>query len=97
MYYVVMTDKFMSGWGEAQGKINKLVLPCDTYEEALVVQQNAEDRSEMKHVNICTHKPSYNSKTHKVSWHARGDYRTWYRTDRPFKKQKVGGGGVRAT
>ena len=25
MYYVTMTDKFMSGWGKARGKINKLV------------------------------------------------------------------------
>jgi hypothetical protein len=23
MYYVTMTDKFMSGWGKADGKINK--------------------------------------------------------------------------
>ena len=97
MYYVVMTDKFMSGWGEAQGKINKLVLPCDTYEEALVVQQNAKDRPEMKYINIASKKPYYSPNRYMVSWHARGDYRTWYRTDRPFKKQKVGGGGVRAT
>ena len=24
--YVTMTDKFMSGWGEAEGKINKYVI-----------------------------------------------------------------------
>ena len=28
-YYVTMTDKFMSGWGEAAGKVNKLVIECE--------------------------------------------------------------------
>jgi hypothetical protein len=48
MYYVTMTDKFMSGWGEAQGKNNKLVISCDTYEEAQIVEENARRRKEMK-------------------------------------------------
>ena len=47
MFYVTMTDKFMSGWGMAQGKINKLVLECETYEDAETVYNNACNRSEM--------------------------------------------------
>ena len=34
MYYVTMTDKFMSGWGRAEGKINKFVVECETREKA---------------------------------------------------------------
>jgi len=34
MLYVTMTDKFMSGWGMAEGKTNKLVLECKNLHEA---------------------------------------------------------------
>lgn len=37
MYYVSMTDKFMSGWGMAEGKLNKLVISCNTAEEANMI------------------------------------------------------------
>ena len=48
MYYVTMTDKFMSGWGKADKKINKLVISCNTFDEALIVSGNAGRRNEMK-------------------------------------------------
>jgi hypothetical protein len=60
-YYVAMTDNFMSGWGKAQGKTNKLVIECDTYEQAALIEKNARTRSEMKYINICTKKPYYRS------------------------------------
>lgn len=77
-YYVTMTDKFLSGWGMAQAKINKLVLTCDTWEEAEIVEQNALKRSDMKNVNICVNKPCYNQDRYFVSWHDKTDYPTWY-------------------
>jgi hypothetical protein len=80
-YYVTMTDKFMSGWGSAQGKINKLVLTCDSYTEANIVKQNAENRSDMKYINICTKKPCYNQDHYLVSWHDKNDYSTWYKSN----------------
>lgn len=58
-YYVTMTDTFLSGWGRAEGKTNKLVIGCDSYEEAEKIKRNAELRSEMKYVNITTTKPHY--------------------------------------
>lgn len=64
MYYVTMTDRVMSGWGEAKGKINKLIISCYTYDEALIVAQNAKNRSEMKYINIRNAKPYYSSKSH---------------------------------
>ena len=34
MVYVTMTDKFMSGWGMAKGKTNKLVIECENSMQA---------------------------------------------------------------
>ena len=47
-----MTDKFMSGWGEADNKINKLVFTCKDIQEARIVKDNAEHRTDQKHINI---------------------------------------------
>lgn len=58
-YWVTMTDKFLSGWGRAEGKTNKLIIECDTYEQAETILRNAKMRSEMKYVNLCTSKPKY--------------------------------------
>ena len=79
-YYVTMTDKFMSGWGHANDKINKLVISCDSHDEAITVANNAERRDEMKYVNIASKKPYYNPNRYHVSWHGRaeGDYETWF-------------------
>lgn len=33
-YYVSMTDKFLSGWGSSRGKTSKLVIVCDTRQQA---------------------------------------------------------------
>ena len=54
-----MTDKFMSGWGKAEGKTNKYIIECDTYEQAERAERNARKRSEMKYVNLCVHNPRY--------------------------------------
>jgi hypothetical protein len=58
-YYVTMTDKFMSGWGMAEGKTNKFIVVCETYMDAEIVQRNAEKRNEMKYINITDKKPRY--------------------------------------
>jgi hypothetical protein len=54
-----MTDKFMSGWGAAKGKTNKLVIVCETREQAMRIERNAHDRSEMKNVSVRTTEPRY--------------------------------------
>lgn len=77
-YYVVMTDKGMSGWGRAEGKINKLVIECDTYEEAEIVEANARARTEMKYINILARKPYYPSSRYFVSRKSKTDYSTWF-------------------
>lgn len=67
-FYVTMTDKFLSGWGRAEGKINKFVVSCDTYEQAETIERNAHKRKEMKYINITTKKPSYPSNRYITSW-----------------------------
>ena len=79
MYYVTMTDKFMSGWGPARNKVNKLVISCSTYARAEIAERKANARSEMKYVNLCSKKPYYNSSRYHVSFHGdeQGDYQIW--------------------
>jgi hypothetical protein len=80
-YYVTMTDKFMSGWGPSIGKTAKLVIECETWEEAITVRANAMDRK-MKRINICYHRPRYNAKRYQVITHDKSDYSAWFKAPR---------------
>lgn len=60
-FYVTMTDKFMSGWGYATGKTNKLIIECETLAQAEQIESAARRRPEMRFVNIRTTKPRYGS------------------------------------
>jgi hypothetical protein len=89
-YYVTMTDNFLSGWGKAKDKTDKLVIICDTIMEATIVEKNAHDRGEMKHINIRTTTPHYNKEHYQTDFHTKEDYSTWFRTDRPFYHPREG-------
>ena len=78
IYYVTMTDKFMSGWGEAKDKINKLVFVCHGYEEAKIVEDNAHCRTEMKHINISANKPHYNKDGYYTQFKYNLHHNSWY-------------------
>lgn len=77
--YVTMTDKFMSGWGKADGKINKLVFECDGWAEAEIVKDNAEHRSEMKYINMTATKPYYAPGRYLTSWKDKEEAENWYK------------------
>lgn len=77
--YVTMTDKFMSGWGMAEGKINKLVFECEDRMEAQKVFDYANTRSEMKHINIRYSKPYYNSNKYYAQTKTKEEYPNWYK------------------
>lgn len=79
MYYVTMTDKFMSGWGMAEGKINKLIFECDTLEEAEAVAENAENRGDQKYINITQNKPYYNPNKYYAQIKTKEDSSIWYK------------------
>ena len=53
MFYVNMTDKFMSGWGLAPHK-SYLSVACDTLEQAQAVEKAARLRPEMRYVTIAS-------------------------------------------
>lgn len=57
--YVTMTDTFMSGWGPAEGKVNKFIVECENYDQANIILRNAKKREEMRHVYINTRKPKF--------------------------------------
>ncbi|QVW28899.1 hypothetical protein [Bacillus phage SWEP1] len=78
-FYVTMTDTFMSGWGEAEGKTNKLVLVCDSYEQAEIVEENAKNRGDMKYVSIASTKPHYNPSKYHVQFKTIDDMASWYK------------------
>ncbi|HAE43009.1 MAG TPA: hypothetical protein DCG34_08860 [Clostridiales bacterium] len=73
-----MTDKVLSGWGLAKDKINKLIFECETFEEAKIVAENAENRSDMKNINIASKKPYYSKTRHYVQIKTKEDYPSWY-------------------
>jgi hypothetical protein len=78
-YWVTMTDKFLSGWGRAQGQKAKYIYECESYEEALTVQENAEGRGDQKYINICTTKPYYNSRDYHIEWKNKENCPLWYK------------------
>ncbi len=59
VFYVTMTDKYLSGWGMSENKTNKLIIECETIEQAEQIALVARYRDEMTYVNIRTSKPYY--------------------------------------
>lgn len=80
-WYVSMTDSFLSGWGPAKDKTNKLVFECDSYQEALRVLQYARCRGDMKYVYLCSTNPmprfSNNPRMY-PQLKTKTDYPEWY-------------------
>jgi len=79
MFYVTMTDRFTSGWGMADNRINKLVIMCDNFKDAANVKEYASRRSEMKYINIRTTAPSYPASTHYTQFEDKTNYATWFK------------------
>ncbi len=59
-YYVLATDSFMSGWGQAAGTKNVVILPCADWYEMKHVRAYCASRSEMKYVRTVYSKPRLN-------------------------------------
>ena len=79
MFYVTMTDKILSGWGIAEGKINKLIFECETLEEARIVAENAKNRGDQKYININSKKPYYNNNKYYTQTKTKEVYPNWYK------------------
>ncbi len=68
MYYVTATDKSMSNWKFTKIKTNKVVVVCNSFDEAEEVERALDNRKEMKYVSIRASKPYYNS-NYTISWY----------------------------
>lgn len=77
-FYVSMTDRFMSGWGRAEGRINKLVFVCNSEEEVEIVSDNAHNRTDMKYIHTYNKKPYWSGKRYLVQYKTKDDYGSWY-------------------
>ena len=77
MVYVTMTNKFMSGWGMAKGKIYKLVIECENSVQAEKIAYCANSYPEMKYINIRYSKPNYNSNKYLTSWKVYSQMTGW--------------------
>lgn len=82
--YVRMTDKFMSGWGKAEGKTNVLVIECENWTQAIAISAAAKERREMRRVKICGNAPRdrvgvLHSRKHFTEFS--GPWLAYYRTD----------------
>lgn len=87
-WYVSMTDTSLSGWGGAKNKINKLIIKCDSCEEAEIVEDNAQHRTDMRYINIRTEKPYYSTSRYLVQYKTKLDgYKAWFIKD-SFKNKK---------
>lgn len=79
-YYVTMNDTFFSGWGKAEGKVNKLVIECDSLDEMEIVMDNAKAREEMKYVHYYIGKvPYWSKKRYLVQVKDKNDYPSWFK------------------
>ncbi len=58
-YFVSMTDKFMSGWGGAEGRKAKYVVECDTKAQAGHIVLAAHKREEMTYIHAHTKDPKF--------------------------------------
>ena len=77
-YYVSTTDTFMSGWGCADGKINKLIFECDSLKQAEIVADNARNRKDQKSIRIHVSKPYFQSGQYYVQDKTIEEYGAWY-------------------
>jgi hypothetical protein len=62
MYYIAMTDSFMSGWGMAEGRSNRFVVQCDNREQAQQIERAARGRDEMKRIQWVSKCPKSNDR-----------------------------------
>lgn len=94
--FVTCIDTFLSGWGKAEGLLNKLIILCDTPEEAKIVAQNAKDRNDQRDVKIHSKPPTDFRTTMGVMYKTNGklvqikdkeDMPNWFKPEY-FKKEE---------
>lgn len=77
-WYVSMIDTFMSNWGQSEGKENVLIFECETFEEMEIVEENANNRSDMTKVKTHSYYPQFNKSKYFVQDKDKEEYPRWY-------------------
>lgn len=79
-YFVIAIDKFLSGWGDAEGKENVFLMECDSKEEAHIVRDNAKNRTDMIKVRVVATKPYqyFNNDSYYVQYMTKKDLPNWF-------------------
>lgn len=80
-YFVTATDKIMSGWGKAEGKIAKRVIVCDTWKQVQRMADamiNKPSREGWRYINKASRLPRYSEKKYVVSWSHYDEFNNTY-------------------
>lgn len=65
---VVFTDKFLSGWGDAEGKTHKQIYICENRIDAVVLAERLSNlKYGARYVKICYGVPRYSTNRYSVS------------------------------
>lgn len=75
--YVWATDKFLSGWGCAEGKIHKQVAVCENWEEANKMLDGFGNDSSYKHVNWSYTKPYFKPSRYTCTFRPAKNFTCW--------------------
>lgn len=75
MRYVTATDRFLTGWGCADGKIAKRIIICDNYRQAQrIADAFVNEGKQFGYVNITDKAPNYNESKYVSSWSTYEDF-----------------------
>jgi len=62
-YYVSMVDRFLSGWGQASSRKALFIYGARSYDEAMIIADNARARTDQSNVRIHHGKPRVHDPT----------------------------------
>lgn len=57
--WITVTDKFLSGWGMAKDKVNKMVIECESIQQFRALKAYIKTRDEMTHLYFCQAFPKH--------------------------------------
>lgn len=86
MLFLRMQDKFLTGWGCADGKKSLLIFKCENLEELNIVKENAKNRTDMIKIYQVSKIYKYYNKHHLEVVDKKSRYKNWYKKGY-FKKQ----------
>jgi len=78
-YYVLANDTYFKGLQWNDTRINTIILPCDSEDEAWIVKRNAQDRREQTFIRMTQSKPKLFLRTHRYDALTKETSSAWYR------------------